>query len=101
MRPLKDVSKEENFRPQVIGPGMVTTMRTPVEPEPVGSIVLVPFRVTGYEVDDNGNCKARLEQVNAKGDTNGWKPEARWLQSQDALVVEQDELQELFQSLKD
>ncbi len=100
MRPLKDVSKEENFRPQVIGPGMVTTMRTPVEPEPVGSIVLVSFRVTGYEVDDNGNCKAQLEQLNAKDDTNGWKPEARWLQSQDALVVEQDELQELFQSPK-
>ena len=67
MRPLKDVSKEENFRPQVIGPGMVTTMRTPVEPEPVGSIVLVPFRVTGYEVDDNGNCKAQLEQVKCQG----------------------------------
>ena len=93
--------KKKIFVPKLLGQAMVTTMRTPVEPEPVGSIVLVPFRVTGYEVDDNGNCKAQLEQVNAKGDTNGWKPEARWLQSQDALVVEQDDLQELFRSLKD
>lgn len=101
MRPLKDVSKEENFRPQVIGPGMVTTMRTPTEPEPVGSIVLVPFRITGYEIDGNGNCKARLEHVNADGETNDWQPEPRRLQSSDALVVEQGELQELFQKPKD
>ena len=101
MRPLKDVSKEENFRPQVIGPGMVTTMRTPVEPEPVGSIVLVPFRITGYEVDDNGNCKALLEQVNAEGETNGWKPEPRRLQTSDTLVVEKDELRTLFRNPKD
>jgi hypothetical protein len=36
-----------------------------------------PLKDVSKEVDDNGNCKAQLEQVNAKGDTNGWKPEAR------------------------
>lgn len=88
MRLLRNLSKEKNFRPRAIRPGMVTTMRTPIEPAPVGNIVLVPCRVTGYE-------------VNAKTNTNLWKTEGRRLQSHEAPVVEQDALQTLFQNTKD
>ena len=101
MRPVRDVSKEENYRVQVIGPGMTETVREPVEPEPVGSLVLLPFRVVGYDTQRDGTCTARLEHVNTDGSATGaYFSEASGiaLRPTSALVVAEEEMPGLFES---
>ena len=96
MRPVRDVSKEENYRVQVIGPGMTETVREPVEPEPVGSLVLVPFRVAGYDTQRDGTCTARLEHINTDGSAAGGEASGIALRPTSALVVSEEELPNLF-----
>ena len=49
MRPIRKVTAaEENFRMEAITPEFGVVRREPVKPEPEGTIVLLPFRVTGY-----------------------------------------------------
>ena len=98
MRPVRDVSKEENYRVQVIGPGMTETVREPVEPEPVGSLVLLPFRVVGYDTQRDGTCMARLEHINTDGSAAGGEAGGIALRPTSALVVAEEELPGLFAS---
>ncbi len=96
MRPVRNVSKEENYRVQVIGPGMTETVREPVEPEPVGSLVVVPFRIAGYEAQPDGSCRARLEHINTDGSAVGGEASGIALRPTSALVVSEEELPNLF-----
>lgn len=98
MRPVRDVSKEENYRVQVIGPGMTETVREPVEPEPVGSLVLLPFRVVGYDTQDDGTCTARLEHINTDGSATGGQASGIALRPASALVLAEGEIDSLFES---
>lgn len=96
MRPVRDVSKEENYRVQVIGPGMTETVREPVEPEPVGTLVLLPFRVAGYDTQRDGTCTARLEHINTDGSATGGEASDIALRPTSALVVAEEEISGLF-----
>ena len=96
MRPVRDVSKEENYRVQVIGPGMTETVREPVEPEPVETLVFLPFRITGYDTQRDGTCTARLEHVSVEGDSMGGEVNGIALRPNSALVVSDDDIKQLF-----
>ncbi len=65
MRKIRKISaEEENFRLESMGvPGRIFIKRDPVEPEPVGTIVLKPMRVVGYDQDCDGSLMARLELI--------------------------------------
>lgn len=63
MRPANKITAEsENFR---LEGGFIK--RDPVEPEPVGTIVLKVFRVTGYDSDCDGSLMARMENIDSQG----------------------------------
>ncbi len=98
MRPVRDVSKEENYRVQVIGPGMTETVREPVEPEPAGTLVLLPFRVVGYDTQGDGTCTARMEHINTDGSTTGGQANGIPLRPTSALVVAEAEISGLFET---
>jgi len=72
MRPVRRITaEEENFRTERRWCFEVMK-RDPVEPEPVGSIVLMAFRVTGYDPDCDGSLMARLEHIDKEGTPTGW-----------------------------
>ena len=98
MRPVRDVSKEENYRVQVIGPGMTETVREPVEPEQVGTLVLLPFRVVGYDTQRDGTCTARLEHINMDGSATGGEVSGIAPRPTSALVVAAEEMPGLFET---
>ena len=92
MRPVRTItSKEENFR--VEGSFI---KRDPIEPEPVGTIILVPFRITGYSPDCDRSLMAELEAINKDGQTTGWTENCVGLYPETDLVVTEDELKKLF-----
>jgi hypothetical protein len=94
---------EENFRlePLASGSGFNALMgrRDPVEPVPVGTVVAMVFRVTGYDPDCDGSLVARLEAINAAGEPTGWEPTHLGLYPDDTWVLEgPDELDRLAPS---
>jgi hypothetical protein len=70
--------------------------RDPVEPEPVGTIVLMAFRVTGYDKDCDGSLMARLEHIDRDGRTSGWEPTHIGLYPCTDLVVTAEEWRGMF-----
>ena len=64
--PREITAEEENFRvvphPESNGSTQVIR-RDPVKPEPEGTIVLLAYRITGYDRDCDGSLMARLEQI--------------------------------------
>jgi len=96
MRPTRSVTaEEENFRLEPI-PGVPNARmikRDPVKPEPEGTIVLVPFRVTGYDPDCDGSLMARMEGIDLDGKTTGWEVDSVGLGG--CLVVTPEELRSL------
>lgn len=97
MRPVREItSAEENFRMELRGPFHVPK-RNPVKPEPEGTIVLMAFRVTGYDPDCDGSLMARLENIDRDGEATGWEPFAIGLYPDHELVVTQDEWQGMFE----
>ena len=75
MRPTREITDEEdNFHFETKGIFLLVR-RNSVEPEPVGTIVLFPFRVTGYDQDCDGGLMARAENLdnwNGKLEPTGW-----------------------------
>jgi hypothetical protein len=64
MEPIREItSEEEKFRLEKVGPGLVTTRRDPVKAVPEGTLLLVPFRVVGFDSDCDGSLMARLKFV--------------------------------------
>lgn len=67
MRLIREITaEEENFRLEPWfdfpgGGGARIIRRDPVEPEPVGTLLLVPMRIVGYDPDCDGSLMARLE----------------------------------------
>lgn len=53
MRPIREIAPEEaGFRLESVG-GLLEPRRNPVAPEPVGTVVLVPFRAAArQQVED-------------------------------------------------
>lgn len=96
MRPIHKVTaEEENFRLEPIGttPDGATAglvRRDPVKPEPEGTIVLLPFRVTGYDRDCDRSLMVRLENIDFNGETTGWEVDSVGLG--DGFVITQEQL---------
>ncbi len=66
MRLIPEITADqENFRaePQDGLPGVSFIRRDPVEPVPVGTLLLVPMRVVGYDPDCDGSLMARLQTL--------------------------------------
>lgn len=96
LRPVREITaEEENFRIQptfVVGQHTIGGIkRDGVEPEPVGTYVVMVFRVTGYDPDCDGSLMARLEQVDRHGQTTGWEPTHLGLYPDTDLVVDDPE----------
>lgn len=90
MRPIREIAaSEENFHLEQNGQFMVPR-RDPVEPEPVGTIVLLPFRVTGYDLDCDGSLMACLDNIEIDGSQTGWSPRRIGLNG--GFVVTSEEL---------
>jgi hypothetical protein len=101
MRPVRKITaEEENYRtePLASGPNVraFITKRDPVEPEPIGTIVLTAFRVVGYDPDCDGSLMARLEHIDKDGEPTGWEQNAVGLYPDTELVVTAEELRSLF-----
>jgi len=68
-------------------------------PEPIGTIILLPFRVTDYAPDPEGYQRVCLENLDKEGHPTGWEIDGFSLRSDKALVVTTEELQMLFSFL--
>lgn len=62
---------------------------------PVGTVVLMAFRVTGYDRDFDGSPMARLENIDFEGETTGWTNNNIGLYPGDHMVVTTPELKKL------
>lgn len=96
MRPVREITaEEENFRFQQIGRFEVIK-RDPVKPEPEGTIVLMAFRVTGYSPDCDGSLMAKLEHIGKDGEATGWEPDSIGLYPDCEVVCTLDEFRAMF-----
>lgn len=98
MRPVRKISaKEENIRLEPIaGTHAALIKRDPIEPEPVGTIVLMAFRITGYDRDCDGSLMARIEQVDKDCECTGWDTTHIGIRPSTCLKVNETELKSLF-----
>jgi len=101
MRPVRRITaEEENFRTEELIPGnprFVVFRRDPIEPEPVGTIILKAFRIVGYDKDCDGSLMARLYNINFDGEETGWDVTNIGLYPNDGVVVTPKELAEMKQ----
>lgn len=100
MRPVRTITAaEENERAVELVPGnprFITFKRDPVELEPVGTIIVTAFRVTGYDPDCDGSLMARLEHIDSNGEPTGWTETAIGLYPNGDLVTTLDEWRSMF-----
>lgn len=98
MRPVKEITAaEENFRTESVpGAPFVVIKRDPVKPEPEGTIILLPFRITSYDQNCDGSLMARLEAINKDGESTGHTINCHGLYPSTDLVVTPEELKALF-----
>ena len=98
MKRIREItSEEESFRVVSLSERFETIRRNPVKPVPVGTLVMVAFRVTGYDTDCDGGLMARLEQVNKDGEPTGWEQNAIGLYEHTDLITSPEELKRLFE----
>lgn len=102
MRPVREITaEEENLRTEVFYKDKSRECsfikRDPIEPEPVGTIIVMAFRIVGYDKDCDGSLMARLECINKKGESTGWEPNGIGLYPDTDLVITQEELSNLFE----
>lgn len=113
MRRIREITaEEENFRVEPSQDHVFNLIRRdPVEPEPVGTILLMPVRIVGYDPDCDGSLMARLESLTLDEDPGDIDPEYlsadlrqarlygldtnRGLYPSSALVVTWEEVQKL------
>lgn len=92
MKPLPEITDEqENFRMEQIPgmrPGVVRFKRDPVEQVPVGTVVAMMFRVTGYDPDCDGSLMARMEAVDKDGGITGWEVDCIGLYPESTVVLD-------------
>ncbi len=100
---VRDITpEEEEFRLEEIAPNMSMVKRNPVELIPVGTIILIPFRIEKYGNDCDGSLLAHLANLNVYGDgtidDSGWEQSGISIDSNTCLVISQDGLVKLFSS---
>ena len=94
MRRVRGITAgEENFRTELfVGENMRIIKRDFVKPEPEGTIILMAFRIMGYDQDCDGSAMARLDGIDFNGDETGAKLTHYGLYPESDLVVTLDEL---------
>jgi hypothetical protein len=95
-RARKITAKEENFRTEPFGGVSETIKRDFVKPEPEGTIILMTFRIVGYDKDCDGSAMARLENIDQSGETTGWTPHHIGMGEESTLVITKQELKKMF-----
>ncbi len=101
MRPLTDISNRENAKAVDLDTNIMTVRVDYVEPEPVGTIVLMPFRIVGYTKDYDGSALASLEPLYYDDDTGELLADAdpvpdQFINPNVAIVATEAELVTLF-----
>lgn len=100
MRPVREITAEMEHRRTVeLIPGeprFLTSKCDPVEPEPVGTIIVTAFRVTGYDPDCDGSLMARLEHIDKDGSATGWEQDSIPIYPDGDLVVTAEEWRSMF-----
>ena len=103
MRRIREITaEEENFRIEDAGVTKQSSTfglirRDPVETEPIGTIILKPFRITGYDPDCDGSLMARLEGVSLDDlEPTGWDVTNVGLYPSSGFVVTEEELRALL-----
>lgn len=98
MRKIREItSREENFRLEPLAPGCVTPRRDSIQPEPIGTIILLPFKITGYNKDCDGSLMACLANIELDSlEETGWEESNIGLYPGDGFVVTRKELKELL-----
>lgn len=66
-----------------------------VDPEPIGTIVITAFVVTGYDKDCDGGLMARLQHIDFEGRPSGWEQDCIGLSPDAERVVTLDEWRNL------
>lgn len=107
MRLIRDIRHLENARVVAIPelPNAITIKVDPIEPEPVGTVVLLPFRIAGFDRDCDGSLMVRMENLmrwhhseDGLAET-GWDVDSIGLDPDTGFVVSEDELVGLFDTL--
>jgi hypothetical protein len=89
LTPVPDVSERDNCQwVRLPDTPFIVPRRESIEPVPVGTYVVMVFRVTGYDKDCDGSLMARLEQVDRNGEETGWEQTHIGLYPNTDLVVE-------------
>jgi len=96
MRPVRTISDEEEGARIVDMPPFITVKRNSVEPEPVGTIIIKAFRITGYDKDCDGSLMGRLENIDGSNEATGWEVNAIGVEDTDTMVATEDEWAGLF-----
>jgi len=98
MRPVREITaKEENFRTErLYGTSYDVIKRDPIQPEPIGTIVLKAFRITGYDRDCDGEMLARMECIDNKLRETGWEVNCMGLYPRTTIVVTEKEWVDMF-----
>jgi len=98
MRPIRKITnEEENLKIVNIPwiPQASVIKKNFVKPEPEGTIVLIPFRITKYQNDCDGSALASLEAIDTNGEIAGWGESGIGLYPETALVTTLEEMEEL------
>jgi hypothetical protein len=101
MRKIRKVSDEEaGFGTKEVSPGVNVIKQNPVEAEPVGTVVLLPFVITGYDPDCDGSLMARLKNINLDGQETGWEPSGLGLDEYRGFVTGVTEIIEMSKEME-
>jgi len=75
IKKIKEITaKEENFRTEQNEFGFHNIRRDSIEPVPIGTHIVMVFKVIGYDKDCDGSLMARLAHVDKNGEPTGWAP---------------------------
>jgi hypothetical protein len=100
MRSPRDVRAKENFRVEPASGRIGIIKRDFVKPEPEGTIILMAFRITGYDRDADGSAMIRAEALMLEDDgrfeATGLEVDHIGLYDWTDIVVTEDELRALF-----
>jgi hypothetical protein len=103
MRKIREITaEEENFRVEHPPQSLVGVIkRDPVKPEPEGTVILMPFRIAGYDSDCDGSLMARLEALTSDGEhATGWALDCIGLYPDSGYVVSSEELKKIHEETK-
>ena len=82
--------EDDGFRTEHVAgsPGFFNIRRDYHEPLPVGTVVAMVFRITGYDKDCDGSAMMRVEALDKDGRTTGWSESNLGVYPESMVVLE-------------